>query len=889
MADKARPGPTVMAALARRDLRRYFENPTGYVFITLFIFLGAGAAFWQPRFFLNNLATLDQLNAVFPYLALLFVAALCMGIWADERKEGTDELLLTLPAPDWQIVIGKYLAALSIYTAAVLLSVSHLVVLVWLGSPDPGLMFANYLGYWVVGAALIAVGMLASLATPNTTIAFILAVLLCAIPTAIGEAAAAFSEPAARLLGPLSIPYHFADFATGVVGLTSILYFAALAASFLYLNIVFVSRRHWAGDRRQAWSLGAHVAVRAAAVLAALSAVTVIAARADIRVDVTAEKLHSIGAETRRLLDVLPPDRPVRIQAFVSPAVPREYVQERANLLNTLREIESVAGAKVQVEVHPTGPYTEQARAARERFGIAPRLVTDPNSADQEPQRVFLGVAFTAGASDEVIPFAEHGLSAEYEIVRAIRVVARAGRKRIGVIDTDANVAGGADVRTGQTRPPWAIVGELRKQYDVVKLSPAYPIEEQVDALIVALPSTLLQPEIDRVFELIRRGVPALVLVDPMPVVDMRLAPAAPMAARMNPFARAGDTLYRKNVGDIQQALASIGVAWAPTRVVWDSYRSHPEMAQFPREVISIGPGNGAPAAFTPQHAVTSGLQEVVMMYAGALEPAEGAAARFEPLVSTGPLAGTASYFQVVQPTPDGSLMLNVNLPHDPEQKAFTLAAHVRSAAAGAAPPQNAIVFGDVDFISDQAFQMRAGFAAAADNITLFLNAVDVLAGDESLVELRKRRVRHRTLERVERQIRTFIERRAREEQQANADAQAALSGAQENLRKMAEQIAGRSDLDAQAKELLVRNIEASESRKFDVLRANIEQAKDAKIQGSRENMEAEVRQIRSAIRTTAVFVPPLPVFIVGLVIFVRRQRRERAGAAALRRLRDAA
>ncbi|MCH9684404.1 MAG: ABC transporter permease [Deltaproteobacteria bacterium] len=171
----------VVSAIFRKDMRMYLGNPTGYVFITLFIAAAGAAAFLQEEFFSRNLADLATLNGMMPAILMFFVPAMTMNAWADERRAGTDELLLTLPLRDGEVVLGKYLGVLGMFTLSLFLTaMAQLSVLWFLGDPDKGLMFTTFSGYWLMGALFAAIGLLASMLTMNTTVAFILGGLGCA-------------------------------------------------------------------------------------------------------------------------------------------------------------------------------------------------------------------------------------------------------------------------------------------------------------------------------------------------------------------------------------------------------------------------------------------------------------------------------------------------------------------------------------------------------------------------------------------------------------------------------------------------------------------------------------------------------------------------------------
>lgn len=864
----------VSKAVLRRELTSYFSSPTGYVFISLFVFLGAVAAFWQEAFFASNLANLDPLNQYFPYLLIFLVPALTMAAWAEERLHGTDELLLTLPATDLEIVIGKYATYVAIYSVALVFSLSHVVVLLILGSPDLGLLFATYAGYWLMGAALVALGMLASQFTSNLTVAYILGTLLCAVPVFIEHAGNILGGSLRRLLESLSFVEQFRDFADGVVSLSGVLYFVGFAAAMVYLNIAVLGRRHWATGKG-APPLGRHYAVRAVALLIALGGATVLVGRIGGRIDTTAERLHSLSPDTRELIGSLDDARPVFIQAYLSPEVPRRYVQTRNNIVSMLREFDARGGDRIHANVIDTVKFTEEAREASDRFAIRPRPVPPVFQTQGTPGEIFMGLVFSAGSEEFVIPFFDLGLPVEYEIMRSVRVVANAERKRVGVLRTGVNLFGGFDFQTRQQSRSWSIVQELEKQYEVVQVPAEADYPADLDVLVAVLPNTLQQDGMDRLVDWVKGGHPALLVVDPLPAFDLE---SSPQQMPPSPFQQGQPQRVPTSTQPLMEAL---GVNWETDRIAWDRYNPHPTFRNLPEEVVFIGSGSGSERAFNPDEPVSSELQEAVLLYAGVLKPAEESEAdtEFIPLLETGSDSGTTIWFRLVQQSIFG-MQLATNLPHDPDDETHVVAARVVSEDEES--PIHAIVIADADMMGEQFFQLRRqgveGFSF--DNVTFLLNAVDRLAGDDSFIALRKRRRQHRTLETVESRTRSYEEDRLEETRRAEQEAEEKLNAAQARLDVAVEELRNRTDLDAQTKRIMIANQERIENRRLTVARSNIEDEKERLIETARADMESAVRAIQNTIKLVAVALSPVPAFLLFLFVSVKRREREQTGVA---------
>ncbi len=883
-----------VSAVFERNYFSYFSNPAGYVFITLFVAVSAWAAFWQPVFFANNLANLAPLNEWMPYLLLFFIPAITMNAWADERRLGTDELLLTLPARDVEVVLGKYLAALGIYSTALAFSLSLVAILYWLGTPDLGVVVSTYIGYWLMGVLMVAIGLVASVLSSNVTVAFILGAVFSAIPVFAGLVGSPLGNAWRRTIEDLSIPNQFRDFGTGVVPIVGVFYFLTLAGAMLYVNMVLLGRRHWAGGERSR-GLGVHAFVRVVCVVAALGALDVLIGRyANLRPDLSSEGVHRLSAESLRLIGEIPADRPVYVEAYYSQDVPREYVPTKVDLLNKLREFAASSGGRIRLNLVPTEMYSPEAREAEKRFGITPRKVVDVDEGRQTASDIFLGVAFTSGPEEVVVPFFDRGLPVEYELTRSIRVVAKSSRKRLGVLQTDAKLLGGFDFRAMGQNTEWPFVSELKKQYEVSSVSADAPIPADLDVLLVAQPSSLSQRQIDNVSAHVRAGRATMLFVDPLPRVDPQLSPELKKQPPGGPF---GGGPPPEEKGDLTPLLDLLGVEWPTTDVVWDSYSPHPGF-EVPREVVFIGKGGAGSEAFNPGQPATSGLQEVVTLWAGQLRARPGGP-EFIPLLRSSDLGGTMAWSDYVQSTMFGTTISeNPNRRYRPSGRGYTLAARIQGRPTSPAPPSgpdaakgkaeasagpavNAVVVADLDMISELFFNLRRQKVENLDfdNITFVLNCVDVLAGDDSFVELRKKRIRHRTLTRLEDRTKVYVGQAQAESKAAEDAAAEQLDAARKRLDENIAEISKRTDLDAQTKRVMLENRREVEQRRLTVETTNIEDAKRRKVADSKARTESEVRQIQSGVRAVAILVPPLPALLLGAFVFAVRLGRENRGA----------
>jgi ABC-2 type transport system permease protein len=904
-------------AVMKRNFIGYFSNPTGYVFLCIFVFLTSVAAFWPYEFFNANLATLDQLNYWFPMIMLVFIPAITMSIWAEEKRQGTDELLLTLPASDFDIVIGKYMAAASIFTASLLfsqLSTFTTLAILTEGSLDIGLIFTTYLGYWFVGLTMIAIGMIASFLTGNLTVGFILGALFNA-PLAFASLADAVSPSKrfAEWVQGSGIARPFDDFGRGVISSSSVIYFVFVAAVALYVCMILIGRRHWTGGKdgnQMAW----HYVARAIFLgVFTVGAVMLFRTNEIARTDMTEGNVSSLAGATKDLIQNLDDERPIVIDAFISNEVPELYAQARYELINLLKEFKA-ENNKIQVNLYDgIDLFSEEARLAAERFGIEPVTRTFREKGAYTQKQLILGAAFRSGLQKVTVPIFEYGIPVEYELVRSINTVASGNRKRLGVIKSDANLMGGVSMAGGgiQRIEKHPLIDELAKQYEVEEVDLTAPISpDMFDALLAVQPSSLDPQQFERLVSAIQSGVPTAIFEDPRPVgASYITATGDPKQAAGGFMGMGGGGPQPK--GDIRQLWDVLGVTvpgssqspelYAPD-VVWQQHNPYPaleaanELWLFIDEALAQEPGE----SLSDANPITAGLRQVLAIFAGGVEAKQGSPLKHTPLLTTGPISGSLEA-NAVRKIMSGSGTLaqeikgiNPNMPIAMAIEGDVSETPGDEKAATASQALKVVYVADTDVILPEFLIIRADpkqmeLRLQLQNVTFALNAIDWLTGETSFIDVRNHELNFASLKMIDarkEQANSQVRSRSRafqtELDQKVRDAQEKIDNEllslREEVEKLQEQRAdGKVPPSVLNEKLTAFQIkQENQQRIFAVQQKRMEDERDQKIRDVRREAEQDVTAIQNQVKTLAVALPCIPPLIVGMMVFASRRLRER-------------
>ena len=988
-------------AVFKRNLASYFGSPSGYVFICAFLLASGLAAFWPQEFFDSNLANLDQLNKFLPHILLGFIPAITMSIWADERRQGTDELLLTLPGSDFDVVLGKYFGAVAIFSASIVISLlANYYVLGQLGNPDFGLLFSTYVGYWFVGLSMLAIGMVASFLTANLTVAFVLGV--------------AFNAPIALLSdSQWGISYNFLDFSRGIISISGIAFFVGVAIAMLYLCSILIGRRHWVGSAKGTSKI-THYSIRVvAAVIIALGLTQFFRYNDVIRIDSTEEQLSSLSSGSISVLKNL--NSQVEIDAFVSPAdsMPEQYVQTRINLLTALKEIDRES-KNVMVKIHEITPE-DNASVTAEKYGVENQNGINPPLFVQEDGRfmpwqkdLYLGLVFKGNGSQQTIPFLYKGLPVEYEIMRTLSSVSGpVSKKKLGVFATDAPLLGSGGMgimgfNMGGGSPAWEVISELRKQYDVQEVTGGEISKDDYDALLVVQPNNLDNEKMDDLIAAIKSGIPTAIFEDPLPLIqggltgtyeprrnnqggggpgqppppapekgdlnklwdllgvhfnvnpkerlaaiikelnDLQLNASRSLAPARGKFPEVGkffpkldelvkkaseynarlnansplnssdwDSLkldeLRKTVQDLdynhpirnfveQRLLSNVETRLngMGKRVVRDPYNPFPKIPRsenFPDEFVYVG-GLSNSFGDGPE---TSELQYCLFTCPGSIYPKGNSALTFKPLLSTrgGNLAGTTSvdnfwtggvFGSPRRFNPDRTIYGGSG---DAEVIAANISGSVKDG--NQTNQMNVILVADADVLADPFFNIRSrgpdsDFPLDVDNVTLCLNLIDSLSGENSLLEIRNRRRLHRTLEEFEKSIEAAREVATRTIKEAEQSIQQVLQDENRKLNEALSEVQGSQGSMTQGQFMQVLQTEAAKLQKnLAKKERELRKESNAKIKDAERSRDREIKAKQESIQRLSVFLPPLPLLVIAFVVFYRKKKAEIQGAYSSR------
>lgn len=693
--------------ITRRELKSFFDSPTAYV--VLIVWSVISSYFFFRAAFMIGEASLRPLFELLPWLLLFFVPAVTMRSLAAEKKDGTLEVLLTQPVNEAEVVAGKLAANVLFILIAMVLTLPIPLGLSLGGRLDTGMVAGQYLGSLFLIVGLASVGLFASSLTKNQTVAFIVALALtfALIVSGLGFIILAIPFPLTSVVRGLSAMAHFDSMIRGVISLSDIVYFIALATIFSTLSYLGLRREREArqSTRYKNLRLGTGL-ITIISVLCAL-----IASTTGWRLDLTAGRLYSLSDASIKLLRELPD--PVTITLYSSRQLPPEAELALRDVKDTLVDYQSAGRGRVKAifKTPADGPGgQDEVQAA----GIQLVQFNVVRQDEYQVKQGYLGISIEYQNKRETIPFVNQTSDLEYRLSSLIRKASSGKRKKIAFLSGKNAPQHGADSPPGAEQEKdeygaWKNV--LRDQYEVTDLAvaPDKPLADDIDVLVIAGPKTgATAAELKAISAFLKRGGSVLALLDGLEVNE-KMGYVVPIKNNWLSFVRGfGFEVQPKLLFDMRA-----------NQQITVGNQSNQFLMPYPFW-MRVGPAGDEIIVRDINSVVVPWGQPVVITKKGA-----GA----KPLLTTTKFASAQTKDFTIAPRPD----MRVN---QADLATFIVAASRKLPGGG-----RLVVAGDSDFLKD-----RFTANPQSENGIFGLNAVDWLAQDIALTEIRAKNTQARRL-----------------------------------------------------------------------------------------------------------------------------------------------
>ncbi|MFL7811239.1 MAG: Gldg family protein, partial [Anaerolineae bacterium] len=359
-------------SIARKELSAYFSSAIALIFVGVFLVATLATFFWVDAFFARNIADVRPMFRAMPVLMILLVGALTMRQWSEEQREGTLEVLLTLPVRRASLVLGKFLAVVALAAVALALTLFIPITVSLLGNLDWAPVLGGYLAALLMASAYAAIGLFVSSRTDNQIVALIVTLLLCGAFYLVGTAwvtdlAGSTLGEALRAIGTGS---RFESIERGVIDLRDLIYYLSLTALFLGLNVISLDSKRWSVGARMA-GYRRNALMRVALIGANLVALnTWLYPIHSLRVDLTQQKEYSLSPATRDLIRNL--SEPLLMRGYFSEQTHPLLAPLIPTIRDMMREYEIASGGRIQAEVVDPRNNEELEQEANQVYGIQP-------------------------------------------------------------------------------------------------------------------------------------------------------------------------------------------------------------------------------------------------------------------------------------------------------------------------------------------------------------------------------------------------------------------------------------------------------------------------------------------------------------------------------------